>query len=104
MTITIDLPSEAEETLRNVAEAEGKDASTVAAEMLKAALAKNAPAHEETALEKAVATMKKRTPEEVAEARKRVLEASRPARLLPPGKTLEDVVAGEERKRIGERD
>ena len=35
-----------------------------------------------------------RTPEEVAENRRRTMSKGRPARPLPPGKTLEDVTVG----------
>ena len=44
--------------------------------------------------EEALAQAMNRTPEDIAEVRSRVLDASPPARELPPGKTLEDVVMG----------
>ncbi|HLK58753.1 MAG TPA: hypothetical protein VKU00_19430 [Chthonomonadaceae bacterium] len=45
--------------------------------------------------EEALAQALDRTPEEIAEARARVLEASPPPRELPEGKTLEEVVMGQ---------
>ena len=38
---------------------------------------------------------RKRTPEEIAEARARILAISRPPRPLPPGKTWQDVIVGQ---------
>jgi hypothetical protein len=48
----------------------------------------------ETELDKAVHRMMLRTPEEKAPLQNAILAASRPARALPEGKTLEDVVVG----------
>lgn len=48
----------------------------------------------ETVLSKSVRTLQERTPEERLLMRNRILAASRLARPLPPGKTLEDVVVG----------
>src|SRR5690348_10766482 len=45
--------------------------------------------------EEALQQAMKRTPEEIAEARARVLQASPAPRLLPEGKTLEDVIMGQ---------
>ena len=39
-------------------------------------------------------TLRNRTPEEIAEDRKRILAHARKARPLPPGKTLEEVIVG----------
>jgi hypothetical protein len=39
-------------------------------------------------------SMDKRTDDEVKQARERILATARPARLLPYGKTLEDVIVG----------
>ena len=44
--------------------------------------------------EEALTQAEYRTPEEIAEARSRVLKASPCPRELPPGKTLEDIVMG----------
>ena len=46
------------------------------------------------ALEEAIRKMTSRTHEEMLASRARILAKSRPPRPLPPGKTLEDVVAG----------
>jgi len=43
---------------------------------------------------RAAAALNNRTPEQIAQDRARVFAAARPARPLPPGKTLEDVVVG----------
>lgn len=45
-------------------------------------------------LAEAIARLKNRTPEQVAADRDRLLALSPPPRPLPPGKTLEDVLAG----------
>ena len=45
--------------------------------------------------EEALSQAMNRTPEEIAEARARVLQASPTPRELPGGKTLEDVVMGQ---------
>ncbi|MGH9835367.1 MAG: hypothetical protein ACREBD_17770 [Blastocatellia bacterium] len=47
------------------------------------------------ALEHAIAKLLSRTPEEVEQARERILQASRPPRPLPEGKTLYDVICGQ---------
>lgn len=49
---------------------------------------------ENTPLGRSVKEMLSRTPEQVREARARLFATARPARPLPPGKTLEDVVVG----------
>jgi len=48
----------------------------------------------EPTLEERLAAFERRTPEELARDRERIFAASRPARPLPPGKTLEDVIVG----------
>ena len=48
-----------------------------------------------SSLDEAIARIINRTPEERAAARAKLLQARRPARPLPPGKTLEDVVLGQ---------
>lgn len=47
------------------------------------------------ALDHAIAKLLSRTPEEVEQARERILRASRPPRPLPEGKTFVDVVCGQ---------
>jgi hypothetical protein len=51
-------------------------------------------AEEPSALDKAIAAIKNRTPEEKAAASERAVRTYKPRRELPPGKTLEDMVAG----------
>jgi len=52
------------------------------------------PAEDEPTVEERLAAFERRTPEELARDRERTFAASRPARPLPPGKTLEDVIVG----------
>jgi len=49
---------------------------------------------EHTSLGRGLKEMLSRTPEQVREARARLFATARPARPLPPGKTLEDVIVG----------
>lgn len=49
---------------------------------------------EDTPLGRGIKEMLARTPEQVREARARLLATARPACPLPPGKTLEDVIVG----------
>lgn len=51
-----------------------------------------APPTEETPLEREIRRLTSRTPEEIMAARERILKASRPARPVPEGKTLTEVV------------
>ncbi len=48
----------------------------------------------ETALDREIRWLTTRTPEQIEQARERILKASRPARPLPEGKTLSDMVEG----------
>jgi len=73
------------------------DAEETDAELLAALKAMDDPKDdggEESALDRALAAMRNRTPEQIAEMRERVLAATRPPRSLPPGKTLADVIVG----------
>ena len=47
------------------------------------------------ALERAIAQMMSRTPEEVEETRARLFQEMEPPRPLPPGKTLADILSGQ---------
>lgn len=49
---------------------------------------------DEPTVEERLDALMRRTPEEIAEDRRRILAKSRRARPLPPGKTLEDVIVG----------
>jgi antitoxin component of MazEF toxin-antitoxin module len=49
---------------------------------------------ETTALEHAIQAMTNRTPEQLAAAQAHAMETYKPARTVPPGKTLADMVAG----------
>jgi predicted DNA-binding antitoxin AbrB/MazE fold protein len=48
----------------------------------------------ETALEREIRWLTSRTPEEIEQARAEIMMKSRPARPLPDGKTLSDMVEG----------
>ncbi len=50
------------------------------------------PPGENPALERAILWLTSRTPEEILKTREELTKASRPARPLPPGKTLTEVV------------
>lgn len=52
-------------------------------------------ARAETPLDREIRWLTTRTPEQIEAARERVLKASRPARPLPDGKTLADMVGGQ---------
>lgn len=52
------------------------------------------PPGDNPALERAIRWLTSRTPEEIMATRERILKASRPARPLPEGKTLAEVVQG----------
>jgi predicted DNA-binding antitoxin AbrB/MazE fold protein len=52
------------------------------------------PPAEETPLEREIRRLTSRTPEEIIAAREELERISRPARPLPPGKTLSDMVEG----------
>jgi putative addiction module CopG family antidote len=73
---------------------------TVTLEEVRTAIAKipNAATEEEAedpeALDRAMAKMMNRTPEEIEAARAQLFQASRPPRELPEGKTLEDMISG----------
>lgn len=95
MTITIDLAPGVAAQLQEKAAAQGQElADYVQAIAERDALDGSAEQAETSALDKAVAAMTSRTPEQIAESRKRALAASPTPRPLPPGKTLADVVAG----------
>lgn len=98
----------AEKQLIDMAVRTGRPLSDLAASLLEEKLrelpppgADNAPDNgtdddtDPDALEKAVARLLNRTPQEVEAARARLFKASRPPRPLPEGKTLEDVLAGQ---------
>jgi predicted DNA-binding antitoxin AbrB/MazE fold protein len=48
----------------------------------------------ETQIARTIEWLKNRTPEEIQRTRDELMRASRPARPLPPGKTLDDIVRG----------
>lgn len=96
MSITIDLEPEIEAWLQEQAAPEGRDLGQIAAAVLR--VAKNAEEYSadtgnpKTDFDLALTSMQTRTPQQIAEARERVLTKSRRAKPLPDGKTLEDLV------------
>jgi hypothetical protein len=99
MTITIDLPPETEKGFRHLAEEYGQDLSTCARSIIEQQVRSHSATwvddEEDTdpdALERAIAAMANRTPEEIAEARRQVIVPSK--RHLAPGETIFDAVGG----------
>lgn len=56
--------------------------------------AENEEEEDPAALDRAVARMMNRTPEEIEATRARLFQQSRPPREIPEGKTLEDMICG----------
>ena len=94
MSITIELEPGTEKWLNERAEREGREPAQFISTPLhhtkgaENAKQRNAPSEGDFAV------LQTRTPEQIAEARERVLAHSRRAKPLPPGKTLEDMVFG----------
>jgi hypothetical protein len=95
MTLRITLPPAVAERLRAKAAREGQEPEQYAAAVLEVALNGHEGGEQESALDRAVAAMTNRTPEQIAEAQARAIAMYKPRRELPPGKTLADVVMGQ---------
>ena len=97
MTIAINVAPEVEAKLEKKAAALGMDLPKyLEAVVEREAVAATAPNEvEPSELDRAVAEMTSRTPEQIAAMRERLLAASPPPRPLPPGKTLFDVIGGQ---------
>jgi hypothetical protein len=102
MSIILNLPAESEQALGRLAEEKGQAPAEYLKDLVEQAVrGASTPstrssdgAQEETELDRAIARMKRRTPEEARAARQRLEEAIEPGRPLPPGTTLFDAVAG----------
>src|SRR5262245_6109568 len=103
MQMIVNVSPEAEKMLGELAARNGKPVTEMAGELLEEKL-KETRALSLTdkdgdfdlgALERAIAQMMNRTPEEVEETRARLFQEMEPTRPLPPGKTLFDVVWGQ---------
>jgi len=89
--------------LGELAARNGKTAPEVAGELLEEKLKETASLaltdedgdFDPDALERAIARMMNRTPEEIEETRARLFQEMDPPRPLPPGKSLFDVVCGQ---------
>jgi hypothetical protein len=100
MQMVVNISSEAEKILGELAARNGRSMPEVAGELLEeklkeAALLALTDDADVDALELAIAQMMTRTPEEVEETRARLFQEMAPPRPLPPGKTLFDVVRGQ---------
>lgn len=99
----VNVSPEAERMLGELAARNGKPEPEMAGELLEEKLKEThslAPAEEDgdfdsDALERAIAQMMNRPPEEVEETRARLFQEMEPPRPLPPGKTLYDVICGQ---------
>lgn len=95
----VNVSSEIEGQLTKLAHKNGKPVADVAGASLAQKL-REVPVPQEDedtdpdALARAIAKMTSRTPEEIAAAQQRAIQASRPPRPLPEGKTLLDVIGG----------
>lgn len=99
MTITLDLAPDVERRLREKASREGKPVEDYAIDLLQQSLggengSSRNEATEESALDRAVAAMTNRTPEQIAEAQARAIQSYAPKRLPPPGVSVFEVIAG----------
>jgi hypothetical protein len=103
MQMIVNVSPEAEKMLGELAARNGKPAPEMAGELLEEklketrslALTDEDGDFDPDALERAIAQMMNRTPEEVEETRARLFQEMEPPRPLPPGKTLFDVVCGQ---------
>lgn len=105
MQVTVNISSTAEKILDDLAARKGKSAIEIAANLLEEKLLESqsfsAPLEEPDedtdpqALEKAIAELLNRRPEEIQATRNQILAMSRPPRPLPEGKSLIDVISGQ---------
>ncbi|MGH9938874.1 MAG: hypothetical protein ACREAM_21745 [Blastocatellia bacterium] len=103
MQMIVNVSPEAEKMLGELAARNGRPAPEVAGELLEEKLKETASLaltdedgdFDPDALERAIAQMMSRTPEEIEETRARLFQEMEPPRPLPPGKSLFDVVCGQ---------
>jgi hypothetical protein len=100
--MNINISSETEKTLKEMASRNGQDVADYAGEIIEKQIQaqnffSNINGKDEDdpdSLSRAIKKMAKRTPEEIAAAQARAIAACRPQNEIPPGKTLFDMVAG----------
>lgn len=99
--MNVNISSETEKTLKEMALRNGQDVADYAGDMIEkqiqAQKISNTNGKDEDdpdALTHAINRMVNRTPEEIAEAQMRAIAACKPRNEIPPGKTLFDMVAG----------
>ena len=119
MTLTLTLPANLEQKLQEMAAQNGQNTADYTLALIEKqvnngyegnGLAAHAAPHHEPllitnaqdeeyedpdALDRAIAKITNRTPEQIIAARERAMAASHPPRPLPPGKTFAEVVAGQ---------
>jgi hypothetical protein len=103
MQMVVNVSPEAEKILGELAARNGISAPQMAGELLEEKLKETytiSPTDEgcdfvPDALERVIAQMTNRTPEEVEETRARLFQEMEPPRPLPPGKTLADILYGQ---------
>lgn len=102
MQMVVNVSPEAEKILGELAARNGISAPEMAGELLEEKLKETytiSPTDEDgdfdpDALERVIAQMTNRTPEEIEETRARLFQEMEPPRPLPPGKTLADILYG----------
>jgi hypothetical protein len=100
--MNINISSETEKALKEMALRNGQDAADYAGEIIEKQIQaqkkiSNTNGKDEDdpdALSRAITRMVNRTPEEIAEAQMRAIATCKPQNEIPPGKTLFDMVAG----------
>jgi hypothetical protein len=103
MQMVVNVSPEAEKILGELAARNGISVPEIAGELLEEKLKETHTItstdedgdFDPDALERAIAQMTNRTPEEVEETRARLFQEMEPPRPLPPGKTLADILSGQ---------
>ena len=87
---------ETEKAIVKLAAKNGQDVSVLAGRYLEIALKSQQFADDEPdALNRAIAKMKGRTPEQIAEARDQLFQAAKPPRPLPAGQSIFDAIGSQ---------
>lgn len=100
--MNINISSETEKTLIEMALRNGQNVADYAGEIIEKQIqaqklfsnTNGADEDDPNALSQAISRMVNRTPEDIAKAQARAIAACRPRNDIPPGKTLFDMVAG----------
>ena len=87
---------ETEKAIVKLAAKRGQDAAVLAGRYLEIALKSQQITDDEPdALTQAIAKLKSRAPEQIAEARDQLFQAAKPSRPLPAGQSIFDVIGGQ---------